>query len=133
MPSLETTSVGIFWFVRAADGTLHLLVHTVPLSEAEPYGDCLTSPHGHYDVWTEWARGRGSVPSGLRPMIAVTEYEAWPRGRVVFDRVQDRFTVFADDRILRRGLVARVRDAFGLPPERTLSRWDSHYRSTERI
>jgi hypothetical protein len=32
-----------------------------PLSEAEPYGDCLTHPNSHFDFWTEQQR-LGVVP-----------------------------------------------------------------------
>jgi hypothetical protein len=51
--------VGIFWMV--ADPKRDVLVtDSVPLTEAEPYGDCLTHPRGHYEVWDRW-RQHGSA------------------------------------------------------------------------
>ena len=47
--------VGIFWLV---DGKP--LIDVAPLSEAEPYGDHLTHPRGHPEVWEQWQRTRGS-------------------------------------------------------------------------
>ena len=41
--------VGIFWEVPHGGATI-LVTDSVPLAEAEVYGDCLTHPRGHYEV-----------------------------------------------------------------------------------
>ena len=65
--------VGIFWLV---DGTL--LTDSTPLNKAELYGDHLTHPRSHIDVWDGWQK-LGKVPGDM-------PYEEPPRGRVVFNR-----------------------------------------------
>ena len=73
-------SVGIFWGLRERDGPWELVYAALPLSEAEPYGDCLTYPGAHYDVWEGWRRLRpaGLRKRGLPAMIASHEYEHFP-------------------------------------------------------
>jgi hypothetical protein len=64
--------VGIFWAICGKP-----LIDTTPLSQAEPYGDCLTHPRGHAAVWEEY-QALGIVPRDA-------EYEDFPRGRVMYN------------------------------------------------
>ncbi len=125
------SAVGVFWAVRAPAGFTTLLVHRCLLADAEPYGDRRTCLHGHYELWEQWRKGSEEVPAELSGLVAGSEYEEWPRGRVVFDAVRCEFTCYADNQILRRAdLVAAIRIRFGLPGGRTKFKWDNHYRST---
>src|SRR5271167_2013865 len=76
-------AVGIFWRVKDA-----LVVDRSTLDEAEPYGDCLTHPVGHYDRWEEWQTFDAAhlEALGYPGVIASSEYDDWPRGRVVYER-----------------------------------------------
>jgi hypothetical protein len=80
------------------------------------------------------ARNEGA---GLDLLIAVDEYEEWPRGRIVYSLPDDRFVLYADAQILRRpDLLATIRERFGLPADRTQmtqERRDTHYVSTRRL
>jgi hypothetical protein len=51
--------VGIFWLVGGK-----LVIDSLPLSEAEPYGDHLTYPRSHLEVWTLFQK-KGTAPSNL--------------------------------------------------------------------
>ena len=53
-------NVGIFWGVPA--GHVALVTDATPLAAAEPYGDFLTHPRGHCEVWEGWRR---LGPAGL--------------------------------------------------------------------
>ena len=66
----EEPQVGIFWVLNR-----RLLTDATPVSQGEPYGECLTHPRGHLDVWT------GCRPTSLVP--EEMEYEEPRRGRVV--------------------------------------------------
>lgn len=122
--------VGFFWFLPLGDGNWHLLARTLVLAEAEAYGDCLTHPGGHYDHWEELsARGTAWLQAnGIPALVAHHQYEDFPRGRVVFDRARDRFTLYADRRLRVPPFPARVMAHFGLDPARTEMRGDPHYR-----
>ncbi len=76
-------AVGIFWWVNGA-----LVIDRSTLGEAEPYGDCLTHAAGHYERWQEWqALGPARLAGkGFPAEIAWTEYDDWPRGRVVYKK-----------------------------------------------
>jgi hypothetical protein len=107
--------VGIFWLV---DGKT--LIDSTSLSEAAPYGDHLTHPRGHIDVWEQW-RLSGLVSQEM-------EYEEPPRGRVIYHTKTRRFTFLADRCILRdKNVVRRIMLELKLP-RNTETDTDSHYR-----
>jgi hypothetical protein len=108
--------VGIFWLV---DGKL--VIDSTSLAEAEPYGDNLTHPRGHLKVWEQWRMG-GKVPGE-------SEYEEFPRGRVMYNTKTQRFTLLADRCILRdKGVVSRIMSELHLPGKQTDKGTDAHYR-----
>jgi len=129
--------VGIFWAVQEKGSPAVLLDHRCSISDAEPYGDMLTCPHGHYEVWEQWRKAAGNGRSGLDSLIARDEYEEWHRGRVVYSSPDDCFVLYADGQILSRpDLLTTIRERFGLPADRTqmtTKKRDSHYVSTRRL
>jgi hypothetical protein len=83
-------AVGIFWRVAGV-----LVVDRSTLGNAEPYGDCITHAAGHYDRWQEWQAigGAGRALAGYPDLIATTEYDEWPRGRIVYETPARRFVL----------------------------------------
>jgi hypothetical protein len=122
--------LGIFWVARGRSGGARLIVAECSLDEAEPYGDCLTYGPGHYDTWRNWRHDR-AIDAELRLVAQEYEYEDWPRGRIVFDRARDCFVLYADRKLMTPRTIARIRESFGLPAERTVIEGDAHYRSRE--
>ncbi len=122
--------VGIFWAVPDAGGT-QLVTEATSLADAEPYGDVLTHPNGHYETWSAWqALGPAALARrGLPVAIVWHEYEDLPRGRVVYHVPDRRFTVYADMRLLAPAMQARIIAAFTLPVGRTRLSTDPHYRT----
>ena len=122
--------VGPYWLVRDDSGKVLLMAHRCALAEAEEYGEFLTCPHGHYDVWEGW---RARCPAEkVVGVLHDAEYEEWPRGRVVFNAVQDQFIVYADRQISKPDLI-RVVEHFGIPTERVAFMRDGHYQSTRSL
>lgn len=134
-PSLEPTpppALGIFWQVPGDQaGTTVLVTDATPLAQAEAYGAMLTHPRGHCDVWEAWQRlgPTGLARRGLPMVIAWSEYDEHPRGRIVHDPAADLLTIYADRRLQRPRTVAAIIAAFGLCGQRVVVRSDSHYRS----
>ena len=123
--------VGPYWFVRSDAGKVLLIAHRCALADAEEYGDCLTCPHGHYDLWESWRAG--SPPDGLAAIVRDAEYEEWPRGRVVYDFVHNQFSVYGDKQIFEYKLQHRVLEHFGIPAGRVEFSKDGHYQSTRAL
>jgi hypothetical protein len=123
-------SVGIFW--RVSD---YLVVDRSALSDAEPYGDCLTHAMGHYDRWQQWqALGEAKLTSGGLPKsILSTEYDEWPRGRVVYETASKFFIVYADRRLQKPSIVAALKAGFGIVTATVRIRSDLHYRTTAAL
>lgn len=122
--------VGPYWFVRDDSGEVLLMAHRCALAEAEEYGEFLTCPHGHYDIWEGW---RARCPSeSVVGVLRDAEYEEWPRGRVVFNAVHDQFIVYADRQISRREL-QRVLKHFAIPMGQAAFMKDGHYQSTRSL
>jgi len=107
--------LGIFWLV---DGKL--LIESAPLGECEQYGDHYNYPGSHILVWEQWLR-IGKAP-------AASEYEEFPRGRVIHNMKTKQFSLLADKCILKRkSLIATIKDELHLPKQTAL-RTDPHYR-----
>jgi hypothetical protein len=125
MQTCEQPSVGIFWRIANT-----LLVDRSGLSAAEPYGDCLTHAGGHYERWEEWRTLGGARLSTLGYPVAIggSEYDDWPRGRIVYEKPAKQFVVYADKRLHSEQTVASILKAFGLTgsPHRLMT--DAHYR-----
>jgi hypothetical protein len=118
-------AVGIFW--RVGDV---LVIDRSTLDEAEPYGDCITHAAGHYERWEEWQAlgASGLLAKGYPAAIASTEYDEWPRGRIVHEVPSRRFVIYADRRLQSREIAGAVKSAFGLDGAETVVKSDSHYR-----
>lgn len=123
-------SVGIFWGVPEPSG-MALVADATPLAAAEHYGDFLTHPRGHYEVWEGWRRlgAAGLARRGLPAAIAENEYETFSRGRIVHDAPARTSIVYADRKLRTPAMIARIVEAFGLGGETTRVRSDAHYRS----
>lgn len=125
------SSVGIFWGVPEGGRTV-LVTDRTPLGQAEAYGDCLTHPRGHHEVWEAWRvlGATGLRRRGLPPAIASHEYEAFPRGRVVYMRGPALFTLYADRRLQGPETIADLIRLFGLAGKHHTLRSDAHYRTS---
>jgi hypothetical protein len=116
-PGTFESRVGIFWLL--ADGSL--LVDSSTLAAAEKYGDCLTHSRSHIDVWAEF-QSSGRVAADV-------EYEEYPRGRVIFDKSEDRYVILADHCILRsKDLIRKISSSMNLTGTSTETSPDLHYR-----
>jgi hypothetical protein len=78
----------------------------------------LTYGPGRYETWAQWRRDR-TVDPVLRAIVRSYEYEDWPRGRIVFDRLRDLFILYADRKLLTPTTIARIKAQIHLPAERT--------------
>ena len=107
--------VGVFWSISGK-----VLIDSTPVSEGEVYGNHLTHASSHIDVW-EHLQQFGKAPLD-------SEYEEFPRGRVVFDTKKSEFTMLADTCILKdKSLVAHIIEELRLPTYTKVG-GDSHYR-----
>jgi hypothetical protein len=123
--------VGIFWGIPDSRHSWVFLTDSSPLAEAEPYGDFLTHPRGHYDVWEKWQKlsatelHRRAIP----PTVAYHEYEDFPRGRIVYQIKSGQFIVYADRRLQHPDLLREIANLFALAPGTFVVRSDAHYRT----
>jgi hypothetical protein len=62
--------------------------------------------------------------------VQAVEYEAFPRGRAVFNFVRGRFTVYGDRQVFNHKLQKRVLERFGIPADRVEFAEDGHYLSS---
>jgi hypothetical protein len=84
-------------------GSAVLIAYAVPLDQASPDGDMLTVEEGHCDYWSELGRrgARALREAGIPTAPLWSEYEEWPRGRVLFNRTTRRFIIRADRQLHR--------------------------------
>jgi hypothetical protein len=130
MPVAAGPFVGIFWLAPGDDGRPQLVLQRTPLSEGEPYGECIGHPTGHYEAWTSWQNlgVAGLKRLGLPQSILTSEYETYPRGRIVYSTPDQAFWIYADKRLQSARMVRLIRSRFGLDDHPTRVRSDAHYR-----
>ena len=99
----QTGILGLFWVVED-HGKAALIAHAVSMEQAVPYGDMLTVDEGHFEFWSGLAcRGPRLLRAAGIPTAPVwSEYEEWPRGRVLYDHPA-RCLVIPADRQLHLG------------------------------
>ena len=107
--------VGIFWLI----GT-RMIFDTTALSAAGKYGDFVIHDGDHVIAWADMEE-RGEVPQG-------SAYEEYPRGRVNFNTMTQRFTLYADACILKQQTVVKRLLRLMLLPSDTILSTDEHYR-----
>lgn len=129
--NLALGSVGIFWGIPEPDHSWTILMDATSLADAEPYGDFLTHPRGHYEVWSQWRRNRTApvASRSIRRAIADHEYEFFPRGRIVYNTVTGIFIVYADRRLQQETTITAIASEFRLTVGTFIIRSDAHYRS----
>jgi len=126
--------LGPFWVVED-QGRAVLIAHAVPLDQAVPYGDMLTVEAGHFEVWSALAR-RGSRllrAAGIPTAPVWSEYEEWPRGRVLYDCAARHFVIRADRQLRRPALLRLITDHFRIAVADTTVLSDDHYLSIRRV
>jgi hypothetical protein len=126
-----TGYVGIFWGIPGPDRSWAILTDATLLAQAELYGDFLTHPRGHYDVWAEWQSPRGAPDADRSNVKAILEqeYETFPRGRIVYHSKDRRFILYADRRLQQPHTIAAIASKFRLIAGTFDVRSDEHYRS----
>jgi hypothetical protein len=130
----QTGLVGLFWVVED-HGTAVLIAHAVSMEQAVPYADMLTVDEGHFEVWSELAhRGPRLLRAAGIPTTPVwSEYEEWPRGRVLFDRPARCFVIRADRQLYQPALLRLITDHFRIAGANTRLLPDDHYRSIRPV
>jgi hypothetical protein len=126
LPTALTTSVGIFWRVSGC-----LVVDYSAVSHAEQYEDCVTHACGHYERWLQWQMvgDKALDAAGFPKSILWTEYDEWPRGRVVYEVPANRFVLYADPDLQRPAIVALLKTILGIATADVAVKCDLHYRT----
>jgi hypothetical protein len=72
--------------------------------------------------------GDALAASGYPALIASTEYDDWPRGRIVYETLATRFVLYADRRLQTPEVIDALKTVFGLIKVEVIVRSDLHYR-----
>ena len=65
---------------------------------------------------------------GLPRLIASTEYDDWPPGRIVYEKPGRRFVIYADRPLQKPEVIDALKTAFALQNSEVMVRSDPHYR-----
>lgn len=126
--------VGPFWMVEE-EGNAAIIALAVRLDRADAYGDMLTVDTGHLEHWSRLAR-RGVVAlreAGIPTAPVWSEYEEWPRGRVLYDRVARRVVVRADTHLHQPEFLRLIAERFRINLATAIVLPDEHYQSVRRV
>lgn len=96
----------------------------------------LTVDAGHADYWSDLAGARGARAlrdAGVPTAPVWSEYEEWPRGRVLYDRAGQRFVIRADRQLHRPAFLQLIAGRFHIVVADAVVLADDHYRSVRRV
>ena len=114
-----TPQVGIFWCYR-----WQVIAKSIPVTDATC--DSLGRVDTAFSHLTEWETNRIYLPR--HKMLLGTEYQQFPRGRVIYDTHQETFSLFADKSIITdTPLRLKVLEQFRLLKYSRIWRSDPHY------
>ena len=105
--------VGIFWMYQG-----QLIEAAVPLHEGIDDNDFINGPFDHLPYWETVRR--------TIPALRTVEYDAVPRGRVLYKKAEGRCYVYMDKVLHREKVKTWIMTHFELPAE-TLFATDIHY------
>jgi len=117
--------VGIFGWIGD-----RLLAAGCSLEDAEPADDWLDYPGGHAEHWDRW-RDAGAVwlrRNDFPIEIVTSEYDDYPRGRIVYDKRRGLFLLYADRRLQTKERLLEMMSVFCLSAETVCVLSDLHYR-----
>ena len=111
----KTGSVGIFWFFRG-----EIIADAIPVTQGDEYGKFINNPLSHHDFWNTLRK--------KERRLSAYEYAQVPRGRVIYDKEEDCYLVYAAERIVQdEGQKALVCSTFHLVPTKTFFKADKPY------
>lgn len=109
--------VGIFFFVAGK-----IIMDAVPLEQGEPYGDAIQH-NSHYEFWERL------VPKNIAERnLKSRDYNAYPRGRVVYFQKQKTFRIYRDACLKPEKEIEKVIAKFELAGEKMELMKDAHYK-----
>ncbi|HQT80149.1 MAG TPA: hypothetical protein PLD10_24170 [Rhodopila sp.] len=119
--------VGIFWRIAVAGG-YRPLIDSVPVKQGEPYGE-FQAYGGHQEFWCRLAGPAAAQlrKSGIPEAVRWSEYEEWPRGRIVFHIPSGRVMLYADRKRRKVDIISEIMGRFPLAADQTDVRGDPHY------
>ena len=125
---------GLFWVV-GDHGKAALIAHAVAMEQAVPYGDMLTVDAGHFEFWSGLARRSPRLlrAAGIPTTAVWSEYEEWPRGRVLYDCAAGGFIIRAHRQLHRPAFVRLIADRFRFVTADASVLPDDHYRSIRHV
>ena len=108
--------VGIFWVYQG-----QLIAAAVPLQDGIDDGDFINGPFDHLAYW--------EIVRRTMPALRTVEYDAVPRGRVLYKKVEGRCVVYMDKVLHREEVKTGIMTHFELPAA-TPFLTDIHYTTT---
>lgn len=108
--------VGLFFYINSTSLSYHgFLCHTLDDDKAEVYGDMLTDPYGHSDLFDSTFADSGR------------EYYDFPRGRVVYDTVKKEYVIYIDHCLNKTNKIISIKKLFCIEEKNCRIDFDDHY------
>lgn len=112
----STPEVGIFWWIGNEP-----IMDTTPVREGDKFGDFIYHAEDHFNYWEKKI-------SPNMPIARNKDYDYFPRGRVIYNAIEDVYYLYAD-RCIRKNIdnIKKIAHLMHLPVEKTKVLGDRHY------
>jgi len=97
---LVEANVGVFYYIFNK-----LYSDDVSVRDGDTYGG-FVNYGSHYDFWRELSR--------TSRMFSDAAYDSFPRGRVIFDKNQNKYIIYIDKKLDNPTVIDKIADKFGL-------------------
>lgn len=112
--------IGIFWYYQN-----EIICKKLLLSESTK--DSLGINDSPFQHIQEWEVKHIFLPK--YPELIESEYQEFPRGRVVYLSKKNLFVIYADKRCLNKKIKQQLIDSFNLLSSNTIFKTDPHYKT----
>jgi hypothetical protein len=112
---LHSPLVGIFYVIG-----VDIYIESTPMIEGEDWGDFKTYPNGHMEYWV--------VLKKRLKLLSCLSYDFYPRGRVSYTKVQDKYMLYLDRCLVKnRQTIRLIKREMCLSNQRVELSTDEHY------
>ena len=114
----DTPEVGPFFLIKTKS-KINILNDTVPIKDAENYGDYSISGSDHYSYWHKLQK--------CYPKLKDYDYDYFPRGRVVYSKKDNMYYLYLDKCIQDEDSIEAITNKLKIPMNSLVIKSDEHY------
>lgn len=118
----SSPAIGVWWLNKNKTRVIFKeKIYLTDKSNLEEYDDSVVTKNDHYSMWETLSEN-----DILRNNGDPEDYTSLPRGRVIYDKIEDKYVIFSGSWFTGR-IKALIAQEYGLPLSKVEIEYDEHY------